>query len=103
MANMNQELLDVGRGTDKPKGFVKIAMMGLGSAIVGLCTYIAVLVNEKSEVVTKCSEDMKEVMKTSQQTIDDIRVEYYNKLEQRMNRLENVEQRVDSLPQTKRK
>lgn len=98
---LQNEFKDVGRGVDKPKGLVKLALIGMASAIVGLATFITVLIRENIRLSTQCALEQKQLLTSTQKTIDDIRVEYNKKLEERIAKLENIEQRVDSLPKKK--
>lgn len=100
---LQEEIQDVGRATDKPKGFVKLALIGMGSAIVGLCTFIGVLMRSNMKSTTDCSDKIEKIYQVTQATIDGIRVEYNKKLEDRIAQLEHLEQKIDSLPKSKRK
>ncbi len=93
----NDEFQDTGRAVDKPKGFVKWSLMAYWTAILGLAGYSAKLTVVNMTQAKDFAEEVKKIMTKNQETIDQIRVEYQNKLEARMNRLENVESRADSL------
>lgn len=96
------EIQDMGRAVDKPKGFVKWSLIAYWTAILGLCGTIAVLARVINKNNTDCNDKVERVMSTTQKMIDDIRVDYSKKLEDRINRLEHVEERVDKvLPEPK--
>lgn len=60
-------------------------------------------VKEKDQKIEQCVLDKVKTLESMQTTIDAIRVEYNNKLEARVNRLEHLEESVENLPKTKKK
>ena len=103
MPELQDEINDVGRGTDKPKGFVKWQLYAYWGIILSLAGYAAKMTQLYAKSLNDCSARVEKIMVSAQVTIDGIRVEYNKKLEDRIARLENVEQRVDSLPKSKTK
>ena len=86
---------DTGRATDRPKGFVRWSLIAYWTAILGLSSFIGVLLKESREDTIRNQEKIENILMTTQETIDQIRVEYNNKLEERLKRVERLEKRVD--------
>lgn len=101
MPKIQDEFNDMGRAVDKPKGFVKWSLLAYWAAIISLSGVVMRLVYMNLSAANKCADKTEQIMATMQKSIDEIRVEYNKKLEERIARLENVEQRVDSLPKSK--
>lgn len=99
---MANEFKDVGLATDKPKGFVKWSLIAYWTAIMSLCAYIVKLHVQKDRDQKECSNRVQQIMAQTSKAIDDIRVEYNNKLEERLNRMERVETKVENIQKSGR-
>lgn len=96
------ELQDAGKGVDKPKGLVKQAIWGLSFAVLGLCGFIVKLLHSMDKKDTQCSITIRQITEQAGEDKLKMQQDYNQKLETRLNRLENVEERADKvLPKPK--
>ncbi len=61
------------------------------------------MIKDKDREIKQCGIEKVRNLEKMQTTIDEIRVEYYKKLEERNNRLEHLEESVENLPKTNKK
>lgn len=91
------EIKDVGKGVDKPKGFVKQSIWGLAFALTSMCAFCVRLLILIDKNNTQCSISVQTVIKEAAAREAKMKDDYYNELKERLNRLENVEEKADKV------
>lgn len=91
------EIQDMGKATDKPKGFVKWSLIAYWTAILGLCSTIGVLGKVIYDSNNRYNANIQKILTETSADKAKMQEEYNKKLEERINRLENVEEKADKV------
>ena len=93
----NDEINDVGKATDKPKGFVKWSLLAYWAFILGQWGVIGTLIATINTNSNQHNAAIQKILNDAAADKEKLRVEYNDELKKHINRLERVEERADKV------